>query len=159
MKKNLTNLLWFCLIAFSITACKKDSDSNDSVSVKSLLIGKKWYLEKSESTFMGQTETNTPEACEVDNYTILNSNGTVTSGTGPKLCTGEESSGEENGGTWSLSADSKTLTFTESDCTEDCIQNFTIEKITSSSLIFSLTQTETFDNQTVTFTLRFYLKS
>ena len=153
MKKNLTNLLWLCLIAFTITACKKEPDT------KELLTGKKWFLEKSETTFMGQTETNTPEACEADDYSILNSNGTVTSGTGAQLCSGETNSREENGGNWSLSSDNKKLTLTEADCTSDCTQNFTIEKLTSSNLIISIEESEVIDGETYKFTIRVYLKS
>ncbi len=155
MKKNLTNLIYLCLLALTITACNKKEDD-----VKSLLTGKKWYYEKSEFTFNGETKTETPNACEADDYVIFNTNGTGTDGTGSQLCD-DETAGEKTAGKWSLSSDNKTLTITEDNCSdEDCTQISTIEKITNSQMVLYFEESYIDGNgQTVKYPVRVYFKS
>ncbi len=156
MKKNLNNLLWLSLIAISITACNKpdpapnNNNAAGTAQAKSLLVDKKWYLEKSEY-FENDTlvETNTPSGCEADDYNILKSNGDAIEGRGTQLCSWENSQdpSESITGKWSLSSDNKKLIIVESECDDtNCTQIFFIKTLTSTNLIIYVEGTELDDN-------------
>ncbi len=155
MKKNLTNLIYLCLLALTITACNKKEDD-----VKSLLTGKKWILEKSVYTENGEEdiEITNPAECDSDDYTIYNSNGTITTGTGSKLCS-NETTGEKTSAKWSLSSDNKTLTIQIDNCTtEDCTMTYTIEKVTGSNLVLYDEGSFIENGQPIKYTERVYFK-
>ena len=124
-----------------------------------LIADKKWFVEKSEYIGNGQTETSTPEACDADNYNIFISNGNVISSIGTILCQGEAATGESTSGKWNLSSDNKTFTFTENNCADNCTQVYTIESITDTKLVLSMVQSEMVNGQTITYTIKIYLRS
>lgn len=125
-----------CTLAFA--ACKKKDTNTNTTPTKSqkdYLMEGKWQLtsmpmEYSVSGFSGQSwnQYDSMQACEKDNFTQFMASGKVYADEGATKC-GSSDPQIDSTQTWTLSSDSKTMTFTGS-----VAPNFEVQELTSSAL-------------------------
>jgi len=142
--KKLKLYLMVVLFGLSIFSCKKDETTP-----KENLTGK-WMMTAMTISpeLYGITDLfSTTDACGKDDLTIFNADGTITSDEGLIKCNAADPQ-TTTGGTWTLSADGKTLTMTETGQTPQVI---TI--ITLSSTSFEGTMTVVLNGVTYTYTV------
>jgi len=116
MKQTFKSLLFVLLaVIVGTTACKKDEDSASGEAA--LTAASCWKLSKAEGQAPGTTTwidvtSATFDACFLDNCYKFNSDKTIDINEGATKCDPTDPQ-EYDGGTWSLSADGKTLTLDE----------------------------------------------
>ncbi|MEO6832751.1 MAG: lipocalin family protein [Chitinophagaceae bacterium] len=115
MKKSL---IAFAAICCLFTACKKSDSGGSSLSGTAALTNGKWKLTAATTsiTVPGIPTQNmdiygSMQACEKDNLLTFNANNTVTMDEGATKCDPSDPQ-TADAGTWTLSADNKTLTAT-----------------------------------------------
>jgi hypothetical protein len=141
--KKLNLYLMVVVFGLSIFSCKKDEKT-----AKEYLIGKWMATAMTVSPAMdGVTDMFSTTPCDKDDIIIFNANGTVTNDEGVIKCNAADPQ-TTSGGTWTLSADGKTLTLTS---TNNEIQVLTI--VTLSSTSFVGTMTIVFNGVTYTYTV------
>lgn len=146
------------LLAMALTmgACKKDDDTK---STSDILIEGKWDLTAAKinpgfEVFPGIVLSDLlldEDPCDADDLTIFNADGTATGDEGATKCDPSDPQTYSNG-TWSLSADEKTLTI-NFDMTPVI---FNVKSVSSSTIVLE-TAADNFDDtfpstSTVTFT-------
>ena len=124
-------LLLFAAASIGMTACKKDEKSNED----KLTASSCWKQTKSE-TFDPATSIWTADAiddCDKDDCATFKADKTVTFDEGATKC--DPADEQTINGTWSLSADGKTLTITEP---STGAVPFTVIELTDNKLVLEL---------------------
>jgi hypothetical protein len=93
-------VLFFFALTITITSCKKDESTK---SAKEILTSKSWKVSSSKIDGIAGVI----EDCQKDDILTFAASGTYTYNIGATTCNADETT---YNGTWSLSADSKTLT-------------------------------------------------
>jgi hypothetical protein len=136
------------LITLVMFGCKKDEATTTT---KDKLTGK-WVITAMtvSPAILGVTDMfSTFDACEKDDLTIFNADGTITMDEGVLKC--DPSSPQSyNDGAWTLSTDNKTLTITSTGSDPEI---FTIVSLTSTSLVGSSAKVDGGVSYTMTVTM------
>jgi hypothetical protein len=126
----ISSVLFFAMLA--LASCKKD----DKDTVKDLLTSEAWIQSDYRSDDNGDGELTADESdiedCEKDDATTFEDNGDYSYNDGADVC--DPGFPNEGSGTWTLSADEKTLTIEESGITLP----FQIVSITNSKLVLRI---------------------
>ena len=129
------------LVSFSVSGCKKSNDASTStISKTQLLTASDWGITgaqyKAVTASVWTDNYAGLKACEKDNRVIFKGNGTYESNEGATKCSLNDPQILETG-TWTLTQSETVLVVQATNGTP--IFNATIETLTSSSLIFSIT--------------------
>jgi hypothetical protein len=141
--------LYLAVVAIGVVmfGCKKDSTTTIS---KDDIIGKWMMTSMTVSPAMdGVTDMfGTRDACEKDDLTIFNADGTVINDAGATKCSSSDPQ-STSGGTWTISSDNKTLTITNN----GEAMSVTIVSLTSSKFVGKMTEVDGSVTYTITVTL------
>lgn len=167
MKKSLIVLL--SIGAFYLSACKDNSteDPKPEPTRRELLVNGHWQMTAGtivppiQIDIFGQIitisdfmELNGAEACDRDDFIVLNDNGTVTNDEGLTKCDPNDPQ-TSSGGSWSLYDNNNKLRLIDTGDTTD----LTIQELTATSLKGTSTFENEGDTTTTTHTITFTFKN